>query len=120
MQSADLIAKWIAQIGEVEFCSTALAPAGRILNALSAARYARVVEGFDLVRAVAAEPYRAAISMGGWVAVDWLRYSESAGRGAIEDSTDRIDLALRHADRAEYGIVKLLRDSNVVRADKNM
>ena len=120
MQSADLIAKWIAQIGEVEFCSTALAPAGRILNALSAARYARVVEGFDLVRAVAAEPYGAAIGMGGWVAVDWLRYSESAGRGAIEDSTLRINLALRHADRAEHGIVKLLRDSNVVRADKNV
>ena len=29
-------------------------------------------------------------------------------------------LAFRHADRAEHGIVKLLRDSNVVRTDKNM
>jgi hypothetical protein len=65
VQSADLIAKWIAQIGEVEFCGTALAPTGRILNALSAVRYAHIVEGFDLVRAVATEPYRAAIGMGG-------------------------------------------------------
>ena len=62
VQSANLIANWIAQIGEVEF-STALAPTGRVLNALSAARYARVVEGFDLVRAVAGEPYGAAIGM---------------------------------------------------------
>ena len=74
VQSADLIAKWIAQIGEVEFCSTALAPTGRVLDALSAARYARVVEGFDLVDAVAAKTYRAAIGMGGWVAVDGLGF----------------------------------------------
>src|SRR4051812_20360293 len=57
VQSADLIAKGITQVSEVEFCGTALAPPGRVLNALSAVRYARVVESFDLVRAVAGEPY---------------------------------------------------------------
>ena len=43
-----------------------------------------------------------------------------AGRGAIKDSTLRINLAFWHADRAEHGIVELLRGCNVVRANKDM
>src|ERR1044072_3923904 len=119
VQSADFIAKRIAQIGEVKFGGTALAPTGRIFNALSAACYARVVEGFDLVRAIAGEPYRTAIGMRGWLAIEWLGYSESAGRGTNETPTLRVHLALRHADCAEDGVIELLRDCNVVRADKN-
>ena len=62
VHGADLVAEWIAQIGEIESDRTALAPAGGILDALSAAGYARVVEGFDFVSAVAGESYCAPLA----------------------------------------------------------
>jgi|HubBroStandDraft_6_1064221.scaffolds.fasta_scaffold322397_1 hypothetical protein len=60
VQSADLIAKWIAQISQIEFCRPALTPSGRVLDALAAARDACIVKGFNLFRAVASESYCAA------------------------------------------------------------
>ena len=83
-------------------------------------RNARIVEGFYFLRAVARESYRAAIGMGGCLPVNRLADSEDACGRAIENPTLRIDLAFRHSDGAQYGIVELLRDSNVVRADENM
>src|SRR5262249_53567480 len=99
---------------------SALAPPGRVLDALAAARDARIVEGFNFFGAVAGKPYRTAIGVAGCFAVDWLGNAEGARRCAIKDPASGINFAFRHANGAEHGIVELFRSSNVVSADKDM
>ena len=80
MQRANLVATWIAEIGQVEARRPALAPTWRVFNALAAARDAGIVKGFNFFGAVADESYCATIGVSGWVAVNWFSNSEGAGR----------------------------------------
>src|SRR5579871_1474730 len=98
MQRADLVAGRISQVGKIELARGRFAPTGRILDALAAIGDAGVVEGSDVLRAVAGEADRAAISVRRRVAVDRLGDAEHAGLGAIKEATLRIGLARRDAD----------------------
>src|SRR5581483_2251880 len=85
VQCANLVATRIAQVGEVELAKSALAPSGRILDALAAVCDAGVVEGHDLLGTVASESDGAAVGVCCHLAVDRLGDSEHAILGAIED-----------------------------------
>src|SRR5581483_9643091 len=83
MHRADLVAERIAQIGEIDPSGRALAPAGRILDALAAVGDAGVVKGLHLLRTRARKTDRAAIGMASGSAIDRLGDAERTGLGAV-------------------------------------
>jgi len=82
VQGADLVARRIAQIGEVARAVRALSR--RILTARAAVREARGVPGVGLGRALRREADGTAVAVGRRLAADRLRDREHAGRGALE------------------------------------
>src|SRR3954447_12882313 len=116
MESAELVAVRIAQIGEVELAEAPLAVTGRILDRRPARFDARRVPGIELFGAVEREADRAAIGVGRRRAVDWLGNHEDGALAAVNEPTLVIDARLL----AEHGIVEPLGPVVVVRADDHV
>src|ERR1017187_8183927 len=108
MQRANLVARWITQVGKIELARGAFAPAGWVLDALAAVGDAGVVESPRLLWAGAREADGTAIGVRRRLAVDRLGDAEHASLRAIKDAALRIGLAHREPDGAKHGVVELL------------
>src|ERR1041384_5527277 len=117
MDRNDLVAGWVAQISQIDLSGSALAPAGRVLDALAAISDTGIVEGLRLLRARAREADGSSIGMRRGVAIDRLGDAERAGLRSIEDAALRIELACWQTDGAEYGVIERLGRLDVVSAD---
>src|SRR5579872_1946542 len=98
MQRANLVARWIAQVGKIEPAPGIFTPAGRLLDALATIGDAGVVERPHLLGAGADEANGTAIGVRRRLAVDRLGDAQHAGLGAIKDAALRIGLARRDPD----------------------
>jgi hypothetical protein len=78
MQRANLVARWITQVGKIEPARGGLAPAGRVLDALATVGDAGVVESPRLLRAGTREADGTAIGVRRRLAVDRLGDAEYA------------------------------------------
>src|SRR5437763_6845128 len=117
MERTDLVAGWIAQVGQIEPAGRPFAPAGRILDALATARDTGVVESLGELGGGAREADGAAVGVRRHIAVDRRGDAEHASLRAVEDAALWIGLPLRVADGAQYGVVELLRRGDIVGAD---
>ena len=97
MHRTDLVARWIAQVGEIDLARCPFTPTGRILDALATISDTSIVEGPGFLSAVAHEADRAAVGARRGIAVDGLGDAKRASFGAIEDAPLRIGLSLRDA-----------------------
>src|SRR3954451_1088369 len=116
MESAELVAVGITEIGKVEFAEAPLAVTGRILDRRPARFDARLVPGIDLFGAVEREANRAAIGVRRRRAVDWPGNHEDRALAAVNEPTLVIDARLL----AEQGIVEPLGPIVVVRSDHHV
>jgi len=98
MQRANLVARWITQVGKIELAPGAFAPAARVLDALATVGNAGIVESPRLLRAGAREADGTAIGVGRRLAIDRLGDPEHASLRAIKDAALRIRLARREPD----------------------
>jgi hypothetical protein len=70
MQRANLVARWITQVGKIELAPGAFTPAGRVLDTLATIGDAGVVESPRLLRAGAREADGTAIGVrAGWPSI---------------------------------------------------
>ena len=72
MHRTDLVARWIAQVGEIDLARCPFTPTGRILDALATISDTSIVEGPGFLSAVAHEADRAAVGARRGIAVDGL------------------------------------------------
>src|SRR5262249_39896823 len=120
MHRDDLVAEWIAQVGEIDLARGPFAPAGRVLDALAAVGDAGVVERLDLLGTGAGKADGAAVGVRRRPAVDWLGDAERTGLRAIPNAALRIGLARRVAKGAHHGVVELLGRVDIVGADHDV
>src|SRR5580658_3862881 len=120
MQRADLVAGWIAQVGNIKLPCDPFAPARWVFDTLATIGDPCVVENSGLLGAVAQEANGAAIGERRGVAIDRLGDGEHAGLRAIEDTPPWIGLALRDADGAQHGVVEPFGRRDVVGAEHDV
>src|SRR5262249_46083976 len=120
MHRDDLVAEWIAQVGEIDLARGPFAPAGRILDALAAVGDAGVVERLDLLGTGAGEADGAAVGVRRRLAVDRLGDAERAGLRAVPNAALRIGFARRVAEGAHHGVVELPGRVDIVGADHDV
>src|SRR6516165_9306269 len=95
MHRDELVSGWIAQVGKIDLARRPFAPAGRVLDALTAVGDAGVVESLGQLGAGAREADGAAVSVRRRLAIDRFGDAERAGLRAIKDATLRIGLPRR-------------------------
>src|SRR5215831_2764355 len=120
VECADLVAGGIAQVGEIELARCALAPPRRVFDAPAAMGDAGVVEGLDLLNAVAGKADGTAVVVCRDLAVDRVGDGEGTSFGAIDDAALWIGYTLRNTDGTKRGVVELLGRGDIVGSNEDM
>lgn len=105
MEGAKLVARGIAQVGEVELSSTA--DSRRVLTRRPSTRQAGGVPTIHLLGRVGREADSAAVGARSRPAVDRLGDGEDASRGPVEHPPPVVMRPGRNAERAQGGVVEL-------------
>src|SRR6056297_197606 len=116
MQCADLVAVGIAEISDIEIAHAAGPHARQVFDGDAAVRYPRGMESLHLLGAFCRNANRAAVGAGRRFAVDGFGDREGRAPRTVEVSVLVAD-GFGDTQRAEHGIVELLRSPEVARAD---
>src|SRR3982751_6753592 len=119
MQPAELVAVWIAEVGQVELSERTLAQTGRVLDGRSPGGYAGIMPGADLFGRFEIEADGGAIAVARLSAVERRTHHQHRSVVPVIDPLFVLHPGTR-ADRVENGVVKAFRPIDVVASDHHV